>query len=60
MYNSADGEETEMKIQQLTPATQKTVRALAKSKGMTVEEVLKYFQNIFFRRKVFRHSRVFS
>ena len=49
-----------MKIQQLTPATQKTVRALAKSKGMTVEEVLKYFQNIFFRRKVFRHSRVFS
>ena len=49
-----------MKLEQLTKETQRTIKALAKSKGVAVEEVLERFEAIFLRRKVSKHFPLFS
>jgi predicted urease superfamily metal-dependent hydrolase len=49
-----------MNIKKLSAKTRNTIKALAKSKGLTEEEVVKHFQNIFFRKKVSIHLSVFS
>lgn len=49
-----------MKLDNLTKKTRATIIALAKNKGITPEEVLAHFREIFLRRKVSKHFPVFS
>ena len=49
-----------MKLEDLSKETQRTINALAKSKGVKPDEVLMRFKDIFFRRKVSKHYPIFS
>lgn len=49
-----------MNLKDLTKKTRETIIALAKNKGIAPEEVLSHFRAISLRRKVSKHSRVFS
>ena len=49
-----------MKLENLSKKTQQTINALAKAKGVKPDEVLMRFKDIFLRRKVSKHSPIFS
>lgn len=49
-----------MKLEQLTPETQETIKNIATKNGITTGDVLEYFDALFSGREVSIHSRVFT